>query len=487
MFQVRNRICRAGYEQSLAPRHTVCSLVAEPIPKFVSLDGEMFSFLNVSDCFRGWNFTDHGMLWAYNLNYFDYVNQPGMYPECAAAWIDRFIDDIDGSRVGLDPYPTALRCINWVKFFCRCPEHATAERETSAYSQLLLLSRKLEFHLLGNHLLEDAYSLYFCAAYFEDYQLLDRARKMLFAELKEQILADGAHYEQSAMYHCILLDRLLDCINMAKSKNFEVDVVELAEYATMMLGHLESITYENGDVPLMNDAAVGIAPHSAEIFGYARRLGLKWDAMEMKECGYRKLMAGKYESVIDVGEIAASYQPGHSHADVLNYELRMDGVPFVVDTGISTYDKTPRRQYERSSSAHNVVTVGGRDSAEVWGGFRIGYRYCCRETDDNTYEVSDYGCGLKVTRRFVMTERGFTIIDSVNRDDESVSRIHLAPGVEILSINDGEVVTNKGMIVVSGAGKVMIADGRASREYNHLENIKIVEIHFVGSISYTIS
>ncbi len=66
---------------------------------------------------------------------------------------------------------------------------------------------------MGNHLLEDAYSLFIAALYFKDDKFYRKSKKMLWQELKEQILPDGAHYEQSPMYHCILLDRLLDCYN----------------------------------------------------------------------------------------------------------------------------------------------------------------------------------------------------------------------------------------------------------------------------------
>ena len=64
-------------------------------------------------------------------------------------WIDRFIADMPTNRVGLDPYPIALRAINWVKFFSRFPMESTAERRDSLYSQLRLLERKLEYHCLA--------------------------------------------------------------------------------------------------------------------------------------------------------------------------------------------------------------------------------------------------------------------------------------------------------------------------------------------------
>ena len=101
------------------------------------------------------------------------------------------------------------------------------------------------------------------------------------------------------------------------------------------------------------------------------------------------------EAVVDVGNITATYQPGHSHADTFNYELRIDCRPFVVDTGISTYNKTARRQYERSTSAHNTVTVGNKDSSEVWGGFRMGKRAKVRVLSDTENEIMAEHDGLK--------------------------------------------------------------------------------------------
>ena len=78
-------------------------------------------------------------------------------------------------------------------------------------------------------------------------------------------------------------------------------------------------------------------------------------ACQMVECGYRRLQGSRQEAIIDVGNITATYQPGHTHADTFTYELHIDDCPVIVDTGISTYNKTPRRLYERSTQAHNTV------------------------------------------------------------------------------------------------------------------------------------
>ena len=246
-YRVKNRLIKPAYVALEAPTFDIPELMKTySIPKYNCLNGEVFSFLNLTYKFAGWTYTDNGMLWAYNQNYFDWLNQKNTTREEGCIWIDKFIEDLPTNKIGLDPYPIALRSINWIKFFCRHPECATQQRLDSLYSQLRLLEKKVEYHLLGNHVLEDTYALYIGGAFFNDKRLLQKAEKLLVNQLKEQILPDGAHYEQSPMYHCILLDRLLDCINICKTN-------DLVGYAQRMLGHLESIIWAGRSIPLLND------------------------------------------------------------------------------------------------------------------------------------------------------------------------------------------------------------------------------------------
>ncbi len=443
---------------------------AEPIPRYRSLEGNVFTFLNLSHEFSGWNFNEYGNLWTYNQNYFDWLNQEGMTSEEGVHWIDLFNSQLPtlNATFSLDPYPIALRSINWIKFFLRNPETATKVRIDSLYSQIKLLEKKLEYHLLGNHLLEDAYALYISAAYFHDKRLLKKATKLLLGQLKEQILPDGAHYEQSVMYHCILLDRLLDCINIGE--RCAVNGAALRMYASKMLGHLQSIIYNDESIPMVNDAAEGIAPKSNDIFDYARRLCIKWEALPLKECGYRRMCNDRMEATVDLGNITATYQPGHTHADSLNYELRMDGQPMVVDTGVSTYEKNERRQYERGTNAHNCVVVDGKNSSEVWGGFRVGRR-CdvrCRMEDGRCIEALHYGFGKECKRRFEMDENQFVVEDWY--DGEAVSYIHLAEGI------DPDVVE------INNAIKVERKECLYSTKYNKFCKGTVLEIYFSGHL-----
>lgn len=503
VYQLRYRLHRAKYKDFAAPHgFGDCRWLTEPIARPTSWDNESgtFVFLNIADTFQMWDDMRHGALWAYNLNYMDWLNQQGLTASEGAMWIGRFIGDTHYDNVGFDPYPTALRCINWIKFICRHREELDASKlniwNDSLYSQYRLLERRLEYHLLGNHLLEDAYSLCIGAIYFADIKMWRKAKRLLRTELTEQFLADGAHYEQSPMYHCILLDRLLDVYNISTSNprfgQEQTDMnIFLRQKAEAMLGHLESITYEDGTYPLFNDAAEGIAPTSEQLKDYAVRFGLSWRPVALRQCGYRHLQTARMEAFIDVGGITAAYQPGHSHADALNYELRIDGKPFVVDTGISTYDKTPRRQYERSTAAHNTVTVCDKDSAEVWGGFRVGKRSEVFIVEEIPKAIIAQCNGIENNhwhlRKWTVDDHTFSVSDSVEKGKASISRIHLADSITIEAHNGNDIVTDFATIHIEGATSIKILDCQTATEYNRLKPSKVIEIHFDGECKYEIT
>lgn len=495
LFQVIRKLHTSKFKQAEYAGNIRTGHLTVPIPKRVSLDGGQFTFLNLSSTFRGWEDNHYGPLWAYNLNYMDWLQQPSITPAECASWIDRFIQDCQGNSIGTAPYPTALRCINWIKFFCDNSSYATAERINSLYSQLLLLSRRIERNVGGNHLLEDAFALSIGASFLNDPKMARKAARLLKRELKRELLRDGAHYEQSPMYHCILLDRLLDCINYTSANTdnglFPTGMNEfLIDCARAMTGHLKSIIWPDGTIPLLNDSAYGIAPQPNELLDYATRLGIESSPIPLKECGYRRLADGRINVIADVGNITAANQPGHTHADALSYELRIDGNPFIIDTGISTYNRNGRRQYERSTQAHNTVTVDGKDSSGVWDVFRVAGRARVRiEQDcDSMMVASHNGYGRRAihSRSFRLGNNTFSIQDICYTAKDTVSRIHFAPDVRILSFDNSGIVTDKCSIQIEGAIRLDIKDVESSVEYNVSRTCQVAEISFRNRLAYTL-
>lgn len=122
-----------------------------------------FTFLNRSMIFPDgpdWAFAAYGKLWTYNLNYFDYLNRPDMSAEAGMELIRSFIAAMEKNRAGMEPYPLSLRGMNWIRFLTR---HGIRDEATDQglYRQYRHLLRNLEYHLLGNHLLENGFSLLF--------------------------------------------------------------------------------------------------------------------------------------------------------------------------------------------------------------------------------------------------------------------------------------------------------------------------------------
>ncbi|MBR1446728.1 MAG: prenyltransferase, partial [Alloprevotella sp.] len=299
-YQIIRRLFKAKYVELEAPADCAPLSLARPIDKPICVEEETFCFLNLSARFTGWNDKGYGALWAYNITDMDWLGQPNLSVAERLGWIERYIEDFPNVIVGRAPYPTALRIINWVKFFSLHPDQQASRYDNALYSQLRLLSSNLEYHLLGNHLLEDAFSLFIGSIYFSDTKLYPKAKSLLQEELTEQILPDGAHFEQSPMYHCIMLDRLLDAYNASLNNPRFPDQQEATDFlrikAEQMLGHLQAIAYSDGSIPLLNDSAEGIAPLPSELFDYAKRLGLTWQHHQpMREVGYRRLQDENWE------------------------------------------------------------------------------------------------------------------------------------------------------------------------------------------------
>lgn len=465
------------------------------IPRPISWHGGEFTFINRSKAFASWRDMDYGALWNYNLNYMDYLGQSTMTLEEGARWIECFMAETT-AHPGWDPYPTALRMMNWIRFFSLHKARITPRQQrrwdSYLYAEYQSLAGELEYHLLGNHLLEDAYALYVTALYFGDEAGFEKSSKLLLSELSEQILSDGMHYEQSPMYHAILLERLLDCYNFSKhNERFASQgavTAQLRGFAERMLGHLRAIAWRDGSLPLVNDSAEGIASPTEALWAYAERLGLSAEELPLGASGYRKIVGADYEILLDVGNVTASYQPGHTHADSLSFLLRLRGQDYIIDTGISTYDKNSRRQYERATAAHNTVTSFERDSSEVWGGFRVGRRaQVVLERDEPAFIEAYHAAyqGRKHRRSFRVDGALLCITDSVGFSG-AVSHLHFAPEVQILAADLAHIQTSLGSIRLEGARSIELEEGYAARAYHRLEPIQRIKIHFEHQLNCTI-
>jgi len=452
---------------------------------------DSFIFLNKSykiDSYGiDWNCVKYGKLWTYNLNYFDYLQQNDMTLETGLALIHDFIDQSDTIKDGLMPFPISLRGVNWIKFLTK---HEVFDKKIndSLYAQYYILLDNLEYHILGNHLLENGFSLLFGAYYFQDEKLYLTAKKILSDELNEQVLKDGAHFELSPMYHQIMLFRVLDCINLVKYNAWKKkELLELlTKKARIMLGWLNTITYENGDIPLLNDSANKIAPTTKQLNQYAARLNSKFKIQNSKlsDSGYRKIKNQRYEMIIDIGNIGPDYIPGHAHSDTFNFELYIDGKPFIVDSGLSTYETNERRTLERSTVSHNTIEIDGKNQSEVWGGFRVARRakIIHLKEFENYIEATHNGykrIGALHTRKFITHEDSIIIEDSIEGTGKhhGIAYLHFYPGI-LPRIKGNKIIILGAEITVYNTDSLKIDGYQYAPEFNKLIDACKVKILF---------
>lgn len=334
-----------------------------------------------------------GRLWAITLHYHDWLLELGRLGTAEAVelvrayladWMERCDLDRPGSReLAWCSYAIATRAGAWVRLDRelgrRLGEPIVRRMRVSLHEQGAYLRDHLERDLLANHLLRDAVGLVWLGRYFDEpaaRRWLDDGTELALAQLREQVLPDGGHFERSPMYH---LHAMEDVLQLA----LLVERPAAREELVACLGRMAEVAawarHPDGGVPLLNDAADNGAARPNALLGAAERLGVappgapagrRW----FPDLGLVIVHEQPWDLFVDVGEVGPACQPGHAHADTLTLEASYGGVRLFVDPGTFGYDLDDRRAYDRSTAAHNTVTVDGQDSSEVWHIFRVGRR-----------------------------------------------------------------------------------------------------------------
>lgn len=464
--RVRFRLSRPSPDERPAPPLRAAGPWVQPAQGRASLLGsDRVRFLNVERTLAPGNWEPEGAakLWTYNLHYFGDLTAEGAQGrvEWQRALMERWVrENPPGRGTGWEPYPASLRIVNWLKWM-RAGNALSPACLHSLAVQLRWLARRLEWHLLGNHLFVNAKALAMAGLAFdgpEASEWLRTGTRILVREIPEQVLADGGQFERSPMYHALALEDMLDLLNALHSAQDRLGGNDAALAAQLraavepriepMRRWLAAMSHPDGDISFFNDAAMGVAPTMRELEAYAARLGRAAiappsdGALWLRESGYVRLQRGAAVALLDVAPIGPDYLPGHAHADTLSCELSVHGARVVVNSGTSEYGVGPERLRQRGTAAHSTVTVEGADSSEVWGGFRV-----ARRAYPVGLEVHDAADGLRVrcghdgyrrlrgapmhVREWRLTDASLEVHDTVGNGARAQARWHLAPQVQV--------------------------------------------------------
>ncbi len=478
---------------------------------------------------NGWNDEQVNKLWLYNLHYFDYLRQENITSEQRLFWIEKWIDENKtGYGNGWEPYTLSLRIVNWIKFYL-AGNKLSEKIIKSLAIQTEYLSKKIEYHLLANHLLANAKALVFAGLFFttesckkqkigriEDLKIgrkevfdehrlriksaminrakgwLEKGLEIYKKQLSEQILNDGGHFERSAMYHSIILEDLLDLKNISAPLELDNYIQKMLDWLSVMIGPDEKIS-------LFNDAAFGIALEPNKLFAYAKQLGYgrmeDWKNGRLEDTGYARLQNNNWTLICDGAPLGPDYQLGHSHADTLTFELWYKNEIIICDTGTKQYFNSDIRKYQRGTAAHNTIVIDGKNSSQVWSAHRTAKRAKIieRNFDNNSFSATHNGYKpILHKRKWYFENDEVYIADSITAEDWKIRKLedwkrqkqylievffHIHPNYNV-DIKDGvvKIFNDKNIfgITIDKDMEIFVIDGTVSFEFGKEEKNKII-------------
>lgn len=368
-----------------------------------------------------WSAPSKSRLWLFHLHYFDdlptlslELNQP-IQPvfDLLEDWVRA--NPIHGGGATPDawhPYTVSLRMVNWILALSSIADARDVPEgiRRSLEQHAVFLERNLEVDNGGNHLLKNLKAMTFAGCFWSGLRAnhwRDQFSGWFAEELDRQLTADGGHYERSPMYHCQVLGDAIEVASVLVLSG--ASIKGLLPLLNRMDAFLELVTHPDGQIALFNDSAFGMVPTPIELHcavdrlneggsdrslspnrldlllpppppATAQRSARVREGVDSTQAalasGYvviPEAMKQRY-LIADVGPVCPDSLPAHAHADLLSFELSLDGRRIIVDSGVVEYAAGPQRQYYRSTRAHNTVMVDSCEQSDCWASFRVGRR-----------------------------------------------------------------------------------------------------------------
>ncbi|MCP3993369.1 MAG: hypothetical protein GY724_30170 [Actinomycetia bacterium] len=329
---------------------------------------------------HGWNPLRRTQLFRYNCHYFGWAWGLASAPTVDRArsdfqrlWESWRADTLPGRLDAWSPYVVSIRAWSLCGTFETLVADSPIEQDVLMHlrASLGFLLKNKELDVGGNHLVKNLKAIIGLGAFFGLRSIIEANERSLAAEVQRQVLADGGHFEMSPAYHLQVEGDLLDVIELLRAYGLPVDP-RISRATAAMADWRTALTYPDKTIPLIGDSA---PPPLGLIQELERRNPGRRPSERtiLRDSGFvvarprPQLMI-----VIDLGRPCPSDLPAHAQADFGTFEVWHNGRT-VIDPGTSTYVGS-RRQYERSTVAHNTLSVADVDQTEVWGSFRAGRR-----------------------------------------------------------------------------------------------------------------
>jgi len=242
-----------------------------------------------------------------------------------------------------------------------------------------------QFHTNRNHLVRESNGLVALGFSFPEFNdsasWIETGLRRLDDELRAQVNEDGSHIEMSVGYQWLTIDEFEVSRSLLSRHERKLPVSDLDGSLKRLYEFLAGVIRPDSTFPQLNDGF--ILWGADRLRDAARDAG--WSEIEfMASCGtagtrpdYRSrsfpnaglhIMRSGWDA--DANYLAfdtCPYGGPHGHEDKLSFELSAHGVPFIVDPGSYTYEKSdPYRNYFVGSAGHNTVQVDQLSQIRRW-------------------------------------------------------------------------------------------------------------------------
>jgi hypothetical protein len=450
-----------------------------------------------------------------------------------------------------NPMEVALRAVNWI-WAVRTLEASrplAPDLRSRLAGALHVHARHIAANLEGtpylrsNHYLSDILGLLALGATLDGdptaHRFFVKAHRAFEREIKNQVHDDGIGFEASLPYHGLALEIFL-LARVISTWNGRPLSAAYDRRLAAMLATSRALRAPDGRIPQIGDGDSGrVLPAGFErepTFDHllwlgaaildgsrpddgwpheevAWTLGLEaWNqvqslplALEEKSQpfplgGFFVMRGGSTHVVVRCGDVGQNGNGGHSHNDVLSFDL-WHGVPVVVDSGTYVYTSDPAaRNTFRSTASHNTVSV---DRAEInpiverdlfkLDQFARPRVELFEDGSDRVRLVASHD-GFRrleppvVHRRAFSLDRGgggLEVLDELLGEGEqrAESFLHLAPGTSVERIGDREFVLSRGehatTLACWGTSGVKVTEGWVSDRFGERRRatVLVADVH----------
>jgi hypothetical protein len=450
-----------------------------------------------------------------------------------------------------NPMEVALRAVNWI-WTARTLEAfrpLAPDLRSRLASALQVHARHIAANLEGtpylrsNHYLSDILGLLAVGAALDGDPTAERffvkGQKAFEQEIQSQVHRDGIGFEASLPYHGLALEIFL-LARVISSWNGRPFSAAYDQRLAEMLAASRALSNPDGRVPQIGDGDSGrVLPAGFErepTFDHllwlgaaildgsrpndgwpheevAWTLGLEaWNQVQSLPLGlddgsrtfplggFFVMRSGNTHVVVRCGDVGQNGNGGHSHNDVLSFELWHHGA-VVVDPGTYVYTSDPvSRNTFRSTASHNTVSV---DRAEInpiveHNLFKLDQfaRPRVELFEDGADEVRLVAShdGFRRLEPPVVHRREFSLDRSHGRleirdellgegEQKAESFLHLAAGTSVERVDDQEFVLSHGghatTLACWGASGVKVTEGWVSDRFGERERatVLVADIH----------